>query len=212
MISDSRTMQRLQQHWISSKEQSKSMAKPSSDRNRWDYFWSEYMVWSVRLICYFSGVLFWDSMRSSLDAIIQIPLLPDAILWGYSILCFGFLEQQVKQKYRPRYDALTLSDEAKDDRIRKERLMITAWTYCGVNFILGTIASLLVHREFSIPAVLGLVGLLAASLCTVVGSAMMAARNSITGELNPVLMFMGLCMLVPTVGYVAFMFHYEFLS
>jgi len=188
------------------------MAKRSSHTNRWNDFWSEYMVWSVRLICYFSGVLFWDSMRSSLDAIIQIPLLPDGILWGYSILCFGVLEQQVKKKYRPRYESLGLSHEAKDERIRKERLMITAWTYCGVNFVLGTIASLLVHREFSIPAVLGLVGLLAASLCTVVGSAMMAARNSRTGELNPVLMFMGVCMLIPAAGYILFMFHYEFLA
>lgn len=102
------------------------MSNLNSDRNRWTSFWSEYMVWSVRLICYFSGVLFWDSMRSSLDAIIQIPLLPDAILWGYSILCFGVLEQQVKKKYRPRYESLGLSDEAKDERIRKERLMITA--------------------------------------------------------------------------------------
>lgn len=188
------------------------MAKLSSNRNRWTDFWSGYMVWSVRLICYFSGVLFWDSMRSSLAAIIRIPLIPDAILWGYSILCFGFLEQLVEQKYRPRYESLGLSDEAKDGRMRKERLMITAWTYCGVNFVLGTIASLLVHREFSIPAVLGLVGLLSASLCTVVGSAMMAARNSRTGELNPVLMFMGVCMLIPAAGYILFMFHYEFLA
>jgi len=132
------------------------MANVSSDRNSWDYFWSEYMVWSLRLICYFSNELFWDSTKGSLDAVISTPFVSDAILWSYSILCFGFIEKKIEQKYKPKYEGLGLSDEVYYYRVRKERVIFTAWIFCGVNFVLETLASLIVYGQFSFLAVLGL--------------------------------------------------------
>jgi len=169
------------------------------------------MVWSLRLICYFSNVLFWNSMKGSLDSVISIPLVSDSILWTYSILCFGFIEKKVEQKYKPKYKDLGLSDEVYYYRVRKERVIFTAWIFCGVNFVLGTLASLVVYGAFSSLAVLGLVGLVGASLFTMFGCVCLVARGVESGERSPFQMLFGFGFLIPPAVYLVIMVYYAFL-
>lgn len=169
------------------------------------------MVWSLRLICYFSNVLFWDSTKGSLEAVISIPFVSDAILWAYSILSFEFLELTVRRKFNPKYADLNLSEEAYNYRVGRERILITSWLFCGVNFIGSAVASLAIHGALSNLAFLGLFGLLFASLFTMFGCAFLVARGVETGELNLLLILFGFGFLIPPAVYLVFMVYYAFL-
>lgn len=184
----------------------------ASGRNCWDYFWSGFMVWALRLVCYFSNVLFWDSMKGSLDAGLQIPLLSDFLLWSYSILGFEFIAKTVRRKFNPAYRRLRLSREAYAYRVSRERLLITCWIFCGVNFACGSMASVAIHGEFSILLLAGLFGLLGASLFVMYGCVLMVVRNVSTGEHSTLFTVFGFLFLLPPAGYILFMFYYEFLS
>ena len=170
------------------------------------------MVGSLRLVCYFSNVLFWDLMKGSLDAGMQIPLLSDIVLWTFSILGFELIEKTVRRKFNPAYESLSLSREAYDYRVSRERLLIACWIFCGVNFASGSLASLAVHGEFSTLALAGLFGLLGASMFIMFGCVLMVVRNANTGEHNPVFTVFGFVCLLPPAAYIIFMFHYEFLA
>ena len=151
-------------------------------------------------------------MRGSLDSIVLIPFASDAFLWVYSILSFAFIEKMVGKKFNPKYTHMNLSKEAYDYRVGRERILITSWLFCSVNFFSGALASLIIYGTFSGLAIVGLVGLLFASLFIMFGCVLMVVRNVRTGERNSILMLFGFFFLIPPAVYILFMFHYEFLS
>jgi len=189
-----------------------AMSSNPSDRNAWDYFWAGFMVWALRLVCYFSNVLFWDAMKASLDAGLQIPLLSDIVLWIYSILGFEFIATTVRRKFNPAYEGLNLAREAYKNRVSRERLIITCWVFCGVNFACGSLATMAIHGAFSYLLLAGLFGLLGASLFVMFGCVLMVVRNVNTGEHDTLFTVFGFLFLLPPAGYILFMFYYEFLA
>ena len=107
-----------------------------SDFDRWDLFWSEYMVWSMRLACYSANQYFFSSIRMTLLQIFPSWLI-SLVLLGYSITCLQFIETAFGRRYNPAYENLQLSPSQRGYRVGRERLLYSCFVYSCVNLSLG---------------------------------------------------------------------------
>gem|GEM_PF-1497234 len=118
----------------------------NSKFDRWDLFWSEYMVWSMRLVCYSANEYFFFSIRAAL-----VSRLPS---WGISIalLIYGVvtlwaIENAFARNYNPAYRHLQLTKAQKIYRVGRERLLYSCLLYSCANLGLGFFLSMMFSSQ-----------------------------------------------------------------
>ena len=178
--------------------------KIPSDFDRFDFFWSEYMVWSIRLALYSANEYFFFSIRESLTAALSSWMI-SAIILVYSIVCLRFIETFFSRRYNPAYEDLKLSSNQRSYRVGRERLLYSGLIYSCANMALGgAVSVLLSHRNQYLQYVLfesigiGLMGIVVSFFGVFFGVIFMTGRFGEAGKRVPLLYPLGLAgFLVP---------------
>jgi len=198
---------------------SKGMAhRFSADFSRFDFFWSEYMVWSMRLVIYCANEYFFFSIRESL-----LSVLPS---WGisivilvYSIVSLRFIETSFLRGYNPAYEHLQLSSHQRSYRVGRERLLYSGLLSCCINMTLGISLSVLlppqnqyIHYTLFESIALGLMGIVVSFFGVFFGVIFMTGRFGEAEKRVPLLYPFGLAgFMVPTL-FVLYTIRYFFFS
>lgn len=163
-----------------------------NDADTWDLFWSEYMVWSVRLVCLSANEYFFRSVRLSLAT--TLPHLSIVVLlMAYSIGCLYLIERLFARRYNPTYDYLSLTSEGLHYRVSRERLIYSSLLFSVANIVLGAVtATALASPIEASPIIYGMVGIMSTIFASVIGTICMVARNTKTGRRMPFLYPVGL--------------------
>lgn len=179
--------------------------KIPSDFDRFDFFWSEYMVWSMRLATYSANEYFLFSIRESL-----LSVLPS---WGifivilvYSIVSLRFIETSFFRRYNPAYEHLQLSSHQRSYRVGRERLLYSGFLYCCINMALGFSLSVTLspqnqHLQYTLfeSIAIGLMGIIVSFFGVFFGVLFMTGRFGEAGKRVPLLYPFGIAgFLVPT--------------
>ena len=170
----------------------------------WDLFWSEYMVWSLRLVCYTANEFFFRSIRLSLEP--NLPRLSISILLlAYSVGCLYLIEKLFARRYNPTYDNLSLTSEELQYRVGRERLIYSAVTFNVANIALGAVvATILATPLEAIPIIYGVAGVIVTIIALFIGIICMVARSTKTRRRMPYLYPIGLTAFLVPVAYIVF--------
>lgn len=179
--------------------------KIPSDFDRFDFFWSECMVWSIRLVLYSANEYFFFSIRESLVSVISSWGV-SAIILVYSIVCLRFIETVFSRRYNPAYEDLQLSSHQRSYRVGRERLLYSGLLYSFINMALGgSVSVLLSPRNQYVQYLLfeslgiGLMGIVVSILGVFFGIIFMTGRFGEAQKRVPLLYPLGLAgFLVPT--------------
>jgi hypothetical protein len=169
--------------------------------DRWDFFWSEYIVFALRFACYAANEFFFFSVRTFLDDIVPAPFTVMAIL-AYSVVTLMIIEKLFAQNYNPAYPTLNLSTEERQYRISRERIIYSCLTYSAVNAVLGIICAVFLgqHNDIELSIFAGISGVLLSFFGVFVGTICMVGRSQESGKRMPYLYPVGLAgHLVPAV-------------
>ena len=192
--------------------------KLPSDFDRFDFFWSEYMVWSLRLAIYSANEYFYFSIRESLISVLSSWGVSVVIL-VYSIVSLGFIETAFSRHYNPDYEHLQLSSHQRAYRVGRERLLYSGLLYFCINMTLGLSVSLILspqnqYMQYTLfeSIAIGLMGFIVSFFGVLFGVLFMTGRFGETGKKVPLLYPFGLAgFLVPAL-FVLYTIRYFFFS
>ncbi len=170
--------------------------------NKWDYFWSESMVWTLRLACYASDYHFFNAARGTLAASGTKPFIFDILIGAYSIFCLLTIEKIMARKYNPRYPKLKLTPEELTYRVGREKIILSGFIFCALNFIIGTILSLVIARGVGQNIFIGLAGLIGSIGAVFLGVVFLVARDVKTNKRMPALYPLGIAAFCFPAGYI----------
>lgn len=186
--------------------------------DRFDFFWSEYMLWSLRLVLYSANEYFFFSIREGL-----VSLLPSwvisAIILAYSIVTLRFLESAFARRYNPAYEGLQLTSHQRLYRVVGERLIYSGFLYSCINMALGFTASVVLsprnqYIEYSLfeSIATGLMGIVVSIFGVFFGILFMTGRFGKADKRVPLLYPFGLAgFLVPAL-FVLYSLRHFFLN
>ncbi|MCF7908759.1 MAG: hypothetical protein K9L86_07820 [Candidatus Omnitrophica bacterium] len=178
--------------------------------NKWDYFWSEYMVWTLRLICYFSDYHFYAYTKNRFFS--NNLFIFDVIIWIYSIFCLSIIEKTVNKKYNPKYENLKLTNEELAYRVGRERILFSCFIFCGINFLLGMAISLISSGVVDQSIFWGVFSLIGSIVAVFLGIIFLVARDVKTNKKMPILYPFGIFVFsLPTVYIIIMMWSVFFL-
>jgi len=179
---------------------------------RWDFFWSRYLLWSIRICCYFTNFYLFSAFVESLAPrhSRSYPAF-HLLVFVYSILCSEGIAWIVRRRYKPRFvsedDAtgkdgaghLVLTREAYAYRVNAEMVIYEAVGFFALNIPLALFARWLSGNPESDVLLIGaLCGVVSAAL-SFMGVVCMSARevNLSRSSGLPMLRMMGLICLAP---------------
>ena len=169
----------------------------------WDLFWSEYMVWSLRLVCYAANEFFFLSVRLSLPNL--SPLAISFLLLAYSVGCLHLIEKLFAGRYRPDYAHLSLTPDEREYRVSRERLIYSALIFSLANSLLGAAAATAFATSVeATPIIYGAVGVVVTIVALFIGIICLVARNATTGRRVPALYPVGLIASLVPVLFIVF--------
>lgn len=192
--------------------------KIPSDFDRFDFFWSEYMVWSLRLVIYSANEYFFYSIRESLMSVLPSWGISIVIL-VYSIVSLRFIETSFSRRYNPAYEHLQLSSHQRSYRVGRERLLYSGLLYCCINMALGVSVSVILspqnqYIQYTLfeSIAFGLMGIIVSFIGVFFGVIFMTGRFGEAGKRVPLLFPFGLAgFLVPTL-FVLYTIRYFFFN
>lgn len=193
--------------------------KTPSDFDRFDFFWSEYMVWSLRLVIYSANEYFFFSIRESLMSVLPSWGISIVIL-VYSIVSLRFIETSFSRRYNPAYEHLQLSSHQRSYRVGRERLLYSGLLYCCINMALGYSVSVILspqnqylqYTPFESIGI-GLMGIIVSFLGVFFGVLFMTGRFGEAEKRVPLLYPLGFAgFLVPTLFVLYSIRHFFFYS
>ena len=167
-------------------------------------FWSEYMVWSLRLVCYTANEFFFRSIRLSLEPTLS-HLAISILLLAYSIGCLHIIEKLFARGYSPDYDYLSVTPEELQYRVSRERLIYSALIFSLVNIVRGAAAAATLATPVeATPIIYGVVGVIVTIFALFIGIICMVARSTTTGHRVPYLYPIGLIASLVPVLFIVF--------
>ena len=172
----------------------------TEDFDRWDSFWTGYMVWVLRIVCYFTNFLFFDPLQRISDSYSVPPLVFDTGLLAYSILILAIIERVIQKRFNPKYEHLSMTQEDLSYRVEKERLLLSCFSFSGINFTVGvTIGFMIDAQEIKYP-VIGLFAIIGSVMLVFIGVVTLVGRNIDTNKRMPMLFPVGItALMLPTI-------------
>ena len=172
----------------------------TEDFDRWDRFWSSYMVWILRTVCYFTNFLFLDPLQKISNNHSVPPLVFDAGLLVYSIILLAIIERVIQKRFNPKYAHLSMTHEELSYRVGKERLLLSCFSFSAINFSAGLIVGFMVDvQEIEYP-VIGLFAIIGSVFSVFIGIVTLVGRDSDTNKRMPKLFPVGImAFMLPTI-------------
>ena len=141
----------------------------------WAYFWSEAMIWIIRLSCYAANYLFFLPLYSLTDS----RLFADIGIFVWSAICYESVWRLVVSRFKPSYAALELTEEEYAYRINGERVLLAAGVCSLLNALLGVTVALVTSQPDHYSLVgFGLVGMIFGTLSTLMGVVFLVAKSA----------------------------------
>ena len=193
--------------------------KISSDFDRFDFFWSEYMVWSMRLVFYSANEYFFFSIRETLVSVLSSWVI-SAVILVYSIVSLRFIENIFFRQYNPAYEDLQLSPQQRSYRVGREKLLYSGFLYSCTNLVLGFSAAIMLspqnqYAQYTVfeSIAIGLIGIVVSIFGVFFGVVFMTGRFGEAEKRVPLLYPFGAAgFLVPTLFILFTVSHFFFNS
>jgi len=172
----------------------------TEDFDRWDRFWSSYMVWVLRTVCYFTNFLFFDPLQRISSNHSVHPLVFDAGLLTYRILILAIIEKVIQKRFNPKYAHLSMTQEQLSYRVENERLLLSCFSFSGINFIAGLIVGFMIDvQEIEYP-VIGLFAIIGSVISVFIGIVTLVGRDNDTNKPMPKVFPIGIvAFMLPTI-------------
>lgn len=180
-----------------------SLRSPRSAFDPWDRFWSEAMVWSLRLASYASNHWFFTAARASLETALA-PAAVSALLLAYSVTAFWAIERFLAHRHDPAYAHLDLTPEQRRYRVGREQLLIACMVFTASNLALSFLAAFALSAPVRSldPAANGLAGIIATIFAVFIGIIFLTGRGQESGRRQPLLFPLGIAAFLVPVAFL----------
>lgn len=179
------------------------------ETNRTQLVLSKYLVFSVKLIAYCSGLFFFAVITPFVEKVVVYPLLSTILFFGVSVLEYDIINRIVNRRYRPKFDSTKMAKTDIDYRITTEKLILQLAYFFALDLLFSIAGYKFGNftEKYQLFIIFGFFGAIIAFLhffSTALLMTFLYPRNKLTVNKSGGMVMVAILFMLPGIAYIMF--------